>query len=454
MNGSITPTGTTSVFEGYNQTYTITPSAGFTVATLTVDGAPATASTTYMFINVTAPHTIDVTFSALPTHDIVSSAGANGSISPLGTTTVFEGSSQTYTITPGAGFTVATLTIDGATTTASTTYTFVNVLAPHTIMATFSALPTHDIVAIAGVNGTITPVGTTTVFEGSSQTYTITPSVGFGVASLTVDGVSTTSSTTYTFANVTASHTISATFSALPTHTIVSSAGANGSVSPLGTTTVLEGSNQAYSISPSGGYAIATLTVDGVVTTPSSTYTFSNVLVDHTISATFSPLPPSGGGGGSGGGSSSKKKTALSEQALLDSLMKTLNELKLKVAFLIAKRDAEKLASLIVVEKQKEIALKKAEAIKKEINEVEKEVLPLETIKINKEMETLVTPALKETFTPGVTGKKREAQSTTSEAEGPHTSSTGEVIYYEVKSFFSVFIVGFISTIVGFFSAF
>ncbi len=64
-------------------------------------------------------------------------------------------------------------------------------------------------------NGSISPSGTTTVVYGSNQTYTITPSSGYNVASLIIDGSTISGASSYTFSNVTANHTISATFSAV-----------------------------------------------------------------------------------------------------------------------------------------------------------------------------------------------------------------------------------------------
>ena len=68
--------------------------------------------------------------------------------------------------------------------------------------------------------------------------------------------------TSYTFSNVQAAHTISATFSAI-THTITASAGANGAISPSGVVTVNQGANQTFTITAATGYAVSTLTVDG-----------------------------------------------------------------------------------------------------------------------------------------------------------------------------------------------
>jgi hypothetical protein len=68
------------------------------------------------------------------------------------------------------------------------------------------------ITASADVNGTISPTGPVKVDQGTDQSFTITPNVGYTVADLTVDGLSLGPSTSYTFTNVQALHTISATF--------------------------------------------------------------------------------------------------------------------------------------------------------------------------------------------------------------------------------------------------
>ena len=79
---------------------------------------------------------------------------------------------------------------------------------------TVSLVPTFTITASAGANGAIAPAGVSTVIQGQSQAFTITPSTSFSIASVLVDGVSVGAVATYTFSNVTANHTISATFSA------------------------------------------------------------------------------------------------------------------------------------------------------------------------------------------------------------------------------------------------
>jgi len=156
--------------------------------------------------------------SNVTTYTISASAGAGGSISPSGSVSVMQGASQTFTITPAAGYAVDTVLVDGASKGAVTTYTFSNVTAAHTVSATFKLIPVNQytLTASAGTGGSISPSGVTTVSQGSSQTYVITPSIGYTIASVMVDGASQGAIASYTFSNVSANHTISATFSPVP----------------------------------------------------------------------------------------------------------------------------------------------------------------------------------------------------------------------------------------------
>lgn len=81
---------------------------------------------------------------------------------------------------------------------------------------TQAGVAAYSISASAGVNGTISPAGQVIVSQGANQSFTITPASGYKVAAVTVDGASVGAVTSYTFNNVTATHTISATFSAVP----------------------------------------------------------------------------------------------------------------------------------------------------------------------------------------------------------------------------------------------
>jgi len=148
---------------------------------------------------------------------------------------------------------------------------------------------TYSISATANGNGGITPAGTITVNQGSNQTFNITPSSGYHIDDVLVDGASVGAVSSYTFSNVTANHNISAGFAidAVAIHSITATANGSGSITPAGTTTVNHGSNQGFTIVPSNGYRIVDVRVDGASVGAVSSYTFSNVTANHNISASF-----------------------------------------------------------------------------------------------------------------------------------------------------------------------
>ena len=62
LNGSISPSGWTSVRHGWDQTFTITPDKGYAVAKVLVDGKSVGSVKSYTFKNVTKDHTIEAIF--------------------------------------------------------------------------------------------------------------------------------------------------------------------------------------------------------------------------------------------------------------------------------------------------------------------------------------------------------------------------------------------------------
>ena len=68
------------------------------------------------------------------------------------------------------------------------------------------------VTASAGANGSISPSGGVSVTDGSNQQFTITPGADYQISNVLVDGSSVGPQTSYTFLNVNADHSISATF--------------------------------------------------------------------------------------------------------------------------------------------------------------------------------------------------------------------------------------------------
>ncbi|MEJ2155870.1 MAG: PKD domain-containing protein [Desulfobacteraceae bacterium] len=110
---------------------------------------------------------------------------------------------------------------------------------------------TYTITASSGGNGTITPSGNVSVTAGGSRTFNFSPTAGYQVADVSVNGQSIGARSSYTFSNVNQNQTISVTFSAVPVQNQapVAEAGINQSTQS-GTTVLINGSG---SYDPEGG---------------------------------------------------------------------------------------------------------------------------------------------------------------------------------------------------------
>jgi len=234
-NGNISPSGAVSVNCSANQTFNITADACYDIEDVLVDGSPVGAVPSYTFTNVTANHTINATF-AIRTYTITATAGANGNISPPGAVSVNCGANQTFNITADACYDIGDVLVDGSPVGAVPNYTFTNVTANHTINATF-AIKTYIINATAGANGNISPLGAVVVDCGANQTFNITADACYDIEDVLVDGSPVGAVPSYTFTNVTANHTINATFSAITYNLTVNVApGGGGNVTVNGVT--------------------------------------------------------------------------------------------------------------------------------------------------------------------------------------------------------------------------
>ena len=78
---------------------------------------------------------------------------------------------------------------------------------------TGEAAQKYTITATAGEGGSITPNGDVSVKEGASQTFAVAADNGYEIADVLVDGSSVGAVESYTFSDVKANHTISASFS-------------------------------------------------------------------------------------------------------------------------------------------------------------------------------------------------------------------------------------------------
>ncbi|WP_319579004.1 PKD domain-containing protein [uncultured Methanospirillum sp.] len=217
--GTISPSGNTTVTCGQNQDYVITAGSCFNISDIVINGVSSPGSRnspyTYSFTNVTNNQTIQALFT-LKNYNITASAGSGGTISPNGNTTVKCGQDQDYVITAGSCYNISDIIINGTSFGANTspyTYSFTSVTDNQTIQAVFTKLYYTITASVTGTGGTISPGGAVSVECNNSQTFTFTPSSGYRVNRVWVDGVRVyPSGNSYTINNVTANHTIMVSF--------------------------------------------------------------------------------------------------------------------------------------------------------------------------------------------------------------------------------------------------
>ena len=122
--------------------YTL-PTCGFTAPTGKQFKGWATSANGSVIEGTTYNVTANVEFFAIwenipvTNYTITATAGANGSISPSGDTTVAQGANQTYTITANSGYHIKDVKVNGSSVGAVATYTFTNVTANATITVEF-----------------------------------------------------------------------------------------------------------------------------------------------------------------------------------------------------------------------------------------------------------------------------------------------------------------------------
>ena len=122
--GSISPGAMNAFVNGVEiTTVTVTP-AGSGVTITATDGTHTGTSNSF---------TVNPTFSV--------SAGAGGAISPSGSFPVNYGSSQSFILTPNAGYSIAAVLVNGVSVGAVSSYTFTNVQASYNIYAEFTLTP-------------------------------------------------------------------------------------------------------------------------------------------------------------------------------------------------------------------------------------------------------------------------------------------------------------------------
>jgi len=140
-----------------------------------------------------------------------------------------------------------------------------------------------NITTYVDAHSSVSPSNVTVPYGvGQIFSFNASPGYRFNVA---VDGVSQGQISSYSFSNITESHTINVTSTQL--FTITASAGGNGDITPSGSVILGSGENQQFNFTGNTGCHISKVLVDNASTSLADSYTFSNVQQNHTISVSF-----------------------------------------------------------------------------------------------------------------------------------------------------------------------
>jgi len=247
---------------------------------------------------------------ALNVYTIKAGAGDGGTITPSGTFRVSYGISQTFRITPNAGYQTVDVVLDSVSAGPLSTELLSSISSNHTLVASFrqtkkpvvgSIALTNVTPASAVLSGSINPSGLPTTY---SLQFGINTSYGFTypIQSLPTGNIPVSINRTLEYLSpgttyhcrLVATNSDGSTYgndvvftTALEAYAITASAGTNGEIRPARTVMVAFGDDQAFTIDPNDGYRIDSVLVDNVSIGDTTNYTFRNINSEHKIRATF-----------------------------------------------------------------------------------------------------------------------------------------------------------------------
>lgn len=242
-----------------------TPFGSSTLRGFIIDGEfdeTTTGSSVYSNLGSSGTkRTISYLFAKTYTINVTTDYGS--SVSGSYPDTVVEGSNKYLHISKRQGYKLTSVILDDSSQTIPSqteasgevmTISLENITSNHNLVVTSEPFK-YTITTSAGSNGSITP--SATVNYGSSKTINMSPSTGYEVNEVIVDGVNKGKITTYTFNNITDNHTISVTFKKLDEQkfTVNCTTVQNGNIS-VSPTSAIVGTKITIYVNPSEGYRL------------------------------------------------------------------------------------------------------------------------------------------------------------------------------------------------------
>ncbi len=213
-----------TAFYGNDVVYTFTPSLGYHLKQILVDGEEVELANNYTFEDIKANHTINIKFEkdVINVKLIVSGNGqlkakkaASGSVLENTTTEVtfsvdYE-ESLIFEFIGDDGYEVGSYMVNGNNYESQDSLTLNNIIDDVEVKV-FFVLKTYNLKVIISGSGVTNPGNNIIREHGQTETYTFTPSVGYEIEKVIIDGEDKGVITTYTFENITSDHIINISF--------------------------------------------------------------------------------------------------------------------------------------------------------------------------------------------------------------------------------------------------
>jgi len=250
-------------------------------------------------VPMTASTAVSANFNTTPvTYVVTPSAGAGGSISPSTPQTVSSGATQSFTLNPNTGYTIANVTGCGGTLVGNV-YTTAAVTASCAVSATFTDM--YAVTPTAETGGTISPAAVQSVLYNKTTKFTITPTKGYYISAVSGCGgkaytgtKSSTSAISYTTGGITTVCSVTANF-AIITYNVTPVPALGGTMSPAVAQAVGYNSTTSFTVTPNPGLHITSVKGCGGTTftgtnssTSPITYTTGDITAACTVTASFS----------------------------------------------------------------------------------------------------------------------------------------------------------------------
>lgn len=264
-----------NVVYGDDVTFTVTPSEGYEIESIILNGADITNSFnngSYTLKGVTADQELYVTFKPL-VYAVHINCGSNGTVTSDSETVVY-GQSVSFTITPDEGYMIEEVLYNGNDVTNKVKegkYTVTDVKGEVYLSVTFK-IAEFNISVVCGEGGNVTS-SAQFVNYGESVTFTITPNYGRKIESVILNGVDVTNDVVdgqYTVSNIKNHIVLTVTFGYGDIPLFISCSDGcqvqindmmlgSGDISTL----IQYGSDVTIQLYPEQGYDIAFVTING-----------------------------------------------------------------------------------------------------------------------------------------------------------------------------------------------